>query len=167
MSTNSTSLVIQHAISVQTATHGSFQMDDFSSLKFSKLYMSAEIPGSCKLYMLQLTEASTNMLTALENFIQFINDNGGFTVVWWYKRGVINDKSLIASRKINNVNGGNTAANYNTNEEDMQVDSGEISYRIVSINSTNHGFLDPTYQLGRDLGRLKFDVKQIENTPTI
>ena len=128
--------------------------------------MSVDIPGSCKLYLLRLTEDSMNMVTALENCIQFINDNGGFTVVGWYKRGVINDKSLIGSRKFNNANGGNTAVNYNTNEEDMQVDSGEIIYDIVSINLINHEFLDPTSQLGRDLGRLKFDVKHIENNPT-
>ena len=49
----------------------------------------------------------------------------------------------------------------------MQVDSGEISYHIVSINPKNHEFLDPTSQLGMGLGRLKFDVNQIENTPTV
>ena len=109
MSTNSTSSVIQHAISVQTGTHRSFQMDDSSSLKLIKLYMITYIPGSCSLYMLKLTEASINMLPALENCIQFINDNGGFTVVGWYKIGVSNNTSLIASRKVSNGNGGNTS----------------------------------------------------------
>ena len=104
------------------------------------------------------------MLTALEIFIQFINDNGGFTVVGWYNRGVINDKSLVSSRNINNANGRNISENYNTNEEDMQVDSGEISYHIVSINPKYHKFMDPTSQLGRYLGRLKFNVEKIENT---
>ena len=49
----------------------------------------------------------------------------------------------------------------------MQVESDEISYHIISINPQNHEFLDTTYQLGICLGRLKFDVKQIENTPTL
>ena len=44
----------------------------------------------------------------------------------------------------------------------MQVDSGEISCHMVSINPKNHGFLDPTSQLGRYLGHLKFGVNQIE-----
>ena len=56
-----------------------------------------------------------SMITDLEKCIQFINDNGGFTVVGWYKRGVINDKNLIPSQKINNTNGGNNAEKYNTN----------------------------------------------------
>ena len=89
-------------------------MDDLSLLKFSKLYMSVDITVPCKLYMLQLTEASINIITALENWIQFINYNGGFTVVGWYKRGVVNDKSLIASLKINNANCRNISVNYNT-----------------------------------------------------
>ena len=43
----------------------------------------------------------------------------------------------------------------------MQVESGEISYHILSINPANHEFLYPISQLGRDLGRIKFNVKQI------
>ena len=66
--------------------------------------------------MLQLSEASMNMLTALEKIIQIINDNGGFAVVGSYNIGVINDKSLIAYWKINNGNDRNAAANYNTNK---------------------------------------------------
>ena len=69
MSTNSTSLVIQYAINVQTATHGSFQMNDLSLLKLSKLYISVDITGFCKLYMLELTKASIIMLTALETLL--------------------------------------------------------------------------------------------------
>ena len=49
----------------------------------------------------------------------------------------------------------------------MQVDSGEISCQMVSISPTNHGFLDPTSQLGRYFGQLKFGVNQIENTWTV
>ena len=66
------------------------------------------------------------MFTDLEHSMPFINDNGYFTVVGRYKIGVINDKSLIAYIKINNGDGGNTAAKYNTNKEDIQFDSGEI-----------------------------------------
>ena len=63
MSTKSTRLFIQHAIGVKSATHGTFQIDNLSSLKFSKLDMIAEVTGSCRLYMLQFTKNLTNMLT--------------------------------------------------------------------------------------------------------
>ena len=96
-----------------------------------------------------------------------INDNSGFTVGGCSKRGVINAKSLIAFRKTNNTNFGNNASNNNNNKEDMQVHSGEISSHKVSINPTNYEFIDPTSQPDRDLDRLKFDVRKIENTPTV
>ena len=47
-------------------------------------------------------------------YVQFINDNGGFTIAGWYKRGVINDNILCASQTINDYNGWNTAAKYST-----------------------------------------------------
>ena len=121
--------------------------------------MSAFIPGTCKLYMLQLDKSSMNLLTDLENYFEFINDKGGLTNVGWYNRGVINYKIIVAYQKINNDNSRNNYSSYNTNEEDIQVESGEISCHVVSINPKNYELLYPNYQLGRDLGRLKFDVK--------
>ena len=68
---------------------------------------------------------------------------------------------------MNNASDGTTTVNYNDNEEDMQVGSGEISYHILSINPASDGFLDPNSQLGRDLSCLKFDLKQLKNSSTI
>ena len=73
------------------------------------------------------------MFTAMEECVDLINNNGGIAVVGWYKRGVINDKSLIAAHNISN-----------STEVDVQVDSGETSYHIVSISLSNCTFLDPT-----------------------
>ena len=84
------------------------------------------------------------MLTDLENCFQFINDNIEFTFVGWYKRGVINDKSIVDSRNIDNSNVRNSDTSYNTNKEDMQVHTAKIRYHIVRINPTNHLFLYPT-----------------------
>ena len=50
-----------------------------------------------------------DIIIYLEVFNKLINDNGGFTVVGWYKIGVSNNTSLIASRKVSNGNGGNTS----------------------------------------------------------
>jgi hypothetical protein len=167
MSPNSTSLVIQHALSATTILDGTLKMDDFSSLKFSQLYMKGDIPGSCKLYMLQVTEAAMNLFDALENCIQLINNNGGFTVIGWYKKGLINDKGLIAPRN-NNATAGTagqqqSGGNYNNNnDEAAQVDSGELSYHIVNILPTNRDFLHRHSQLGRELNDLKYNATHIE-----
>ena len=54
------------------------------------------------------------------NVVRYINDNGGFTVIGWYKKGSINDIS--------------------TEESDNQVESSEMGYHIVSITPTNKTF---------------------------
>ena len=56
MSPNSSSLALTHAISVLSNTGEELKMDEFSSRKFSSLYLTEAIPGSVKLYMLQLTD---------------------------------------------------------------------------------------------------------------
>ena len=39
--------------------------------------------------MFQLTDAAINMNGTLEERVKLINENDGFTVVGWYKRGMI------------------------------------------------------------------------------
>ena len=132
---NSTILVIQHTISVQTVQCGRFQMDEYSSLKFSKLYLNTYIPVSCKLYMLQLTKILMLMFTAMKQCVDLINNNGKLTVVGWYRRGFINNKSPINTRNIccAGIKSGNK--NFNSTKEDVQVESGEISYHICKYQS--------------------------------
>ena len=154
MASNSTSLAIQHCVTVTTFQDDKV-MKDFSSSKFSKLYMRGDIPGSCKLYHLQLTEAYMKMLDCIAGCINLINENGGFTVVGWYKRGTITDKSMMAQDM-------NTAGYSNTVDPDFQCDAGEISYHIVQIVPSNRDFLDPTTNLGIELSELKFDVSDIQ-----
>eukprot|EP00957_Ditylum_brightwellii_P057879 4388485-Ditylum_brightwellii.AAC.1 len=114
MSQNSSSFVYKHALDISTGI-GSMSMSDFSSLKFSQLYLSGDIPSSCKLYMLQYLEASINMQIALDDCIELINDNDAFTVVRWYKRGIINDQSLPAAWKNLSNNSNSNSSNNNGN----------------------------------------------------
>ena len=65
------------------------------------------------------------------------------------------------------MNGGNSrgvSGNLNNNnDEEMQVEYGEISYHIVNIIPTNLDFLDRNTHLGGQLCNLKFDVTTIDN----
>ena len=126
--------------------------------------MKGKLPGTCKLYMLQTTDAGIGMYEAIENCIELINDNGGFTVTGWYKRGSINDKGLIAPPSSNNSNGTNNGpnSNYNNGPEVVQVDASNISYHVVSIMPSDQDLLDNTTNLGRELNALKFDAVNIE-----
>ena len=54
--------------------------------------------------------------------VSYINNNGGFTVIGWYKKGSINDIS--------------------TEESDDQVESSEMGYHVVSITPTNKTILE-------------------------
>ena len=80
MSTNSTSLSMHPTVSIRTENE-TYQMDVVSSFKFSKLYLRFYIPGLCNLYMLQLTQDSINVFESMEKCMNFINDNGRYTVV--------------------------------------------------------------------------------------
>ena len=80
MSTNSTSLSMHPTVSILTE-NDTYQIDVVSSFKFSKLYLRFYIPGLCNLYMLQLTQDSINVFESMEKCMNFINDNGRYTVV--------------------------------------------------------------------------------------
>ena len=107
-----------------------------------------------------------NLFDTLENCIQLINNNGGFTVIGWYKKGLINDKGLIAPQN-NNATGGSggqqSNGNYNNGNDDAaQVDSGGLSYHIVNILPTNRDFLHRHSRLRRELNDLKYNATLIE-----
>ena len=70
-------------------------MLNFSSVKFSKLYMKYYIPPSIKIRNLRITDEYFNLLYCIINVIDLIDDNGGFTSFGWYKRGVIDGRSLV------------------------------------------------------------------------
>ena len=154
MSPNSSSLVFQHSISIKIVDND-FKMNDFSSNKFSKLYLAGDIPGSVKIYQLQLTEAFIDMYKSMGKFVELINSNDGFTVVGWYKRGVINDRSMIST------SANATASNNNsyTPIDDIQVDSGDISYHIVHISTTNKDFLNSITRVGYKYSKNTFGNK--------
>ena len=96
------------------------------------------------------------MVGAIGECIGLINDNDGFTIIAWYKRGSMNDKDLIAScnndgsTKVHNTSYGNS-----NKEVTVQLGSGELSYHVVSINPTNRDFLDKN---------LKFDAFSVVHT---
>ena len=117
MSTNSTILSMQHTVRIRNE-NGTYQIDAFSLLKFSKLYLSGDIPSFWNLYMLQINQASINLFESMEKYMTYINDNWGFTVFGWYNRGVINDKSPISAW---NIDGGGNIGNHNHNNENEEV----------------------------------------------
>ena len=76
-----------------------------------------------------------------------MNNNDGWTVVRWYKRGLIKDKSLIEARN-----------NNSSSSNDETVGSGQLSYHIVEVLPSNQDILDANIVLGVNLNALKYAV---------
>ena len=150
---NSPSLVIQHALSMTTSHKGTMNIDDIISLKLSKLYLNKEIPGSSKLYMLQLKDSCMEIIESIDDCINSIDSHGGFCIVGWYKGGKTTDKSIITAVSL--ISSSNS--NFNNNTEYIHVNSGDISHCLVQIIPHNYDFLDESIELGKQLHGKKID----------
>ena len=82
-------------------------------------------------------------------------------MIGWYKRGDINDRSLIAVQNTkNNITlGGNLNSK---TEETLQVEAWNVNYHIVQTIPTNRGFLNPNSAVGRKLIGMKYNVLKIK-----
>ena len=152
-------LVIDHSLNIRNIRSNAVQwncyIENFSSNKFSMLYQSSPFPSSLRADALQLTDEYWNLVEAIDNVVELINDNGGFTIVGWYKRGLINDQSIIADNS--NTNRG---SNDNT---DNQVDNGSISYHVCQMRATNIRFYIEGTPLSDQLGQLRYDMGRLHS----
>ena len=98
-----------------------FSVEDYSSLTFSRLYLTeGAFDATTRINDLQQLEVFDALEDAVDNVVQKINTNGGFTITGWYKRGQINDQS-----------------NKDKKDGAEKVESAEIGYHIVNIIPTN------------------------------
>ena len=133
-------------------------IERFSSNKFSSLYLNGYFPCSVTARDLCSAEGEYgNILEAARNAIHTINANGGFTAIGWYKRGLINDQTIVQGNNVEGVNPRSAAANNNEN----QVVAAAINYHICYLQPTNQAFLDPATVEGRELERLKYNMSRL------
>lgn len=136
MSSRVASIVLVHAITVKQDHDIVFSMEDFSSLKFSDIYLKNPLSASVKFNQLDMvTPAYDRLVDCIDDVIDYINLHGGFTVIGWYRRGEIKD---ISSDEIVN-----------------HVDASDIGYKIVSIYPTNKISINED-----NLELLKFDFNR-------
>ena len=127
-------LAVIHRIKIK---HGNrtYIMNEFSSMKFSLLYLTEYFPNSTKRIDFDQTEHMDALYDSIDKIMNHHNNTGGFTVIGWYKRGAINDQSV--------------------EDETAQVISSEVNYHMVSIYPT-------TSEKNSDLlQQAKFDVMKI------
>ena len=67
-------------------------MRTFPSTLFNKLFMSCSIPSNTFSSTLEQSESIDSLEDALEECVALINEKYGFTVVYLYSGGKINDQ---------------------------------------------------------------------------
>lgn len=124
-------------------------------MKFSLCYLTNRIPPTVRKNSLsQANRLYWELEECIEEVVDFVNDNSGWTVVGWYKRGAIKDRCLIeSSGSINTTNG----------NEDSMVGLAKLSFHIVKLTPTNQALLDRNTDLGTDLTERKFNVSRLTN----
>ena len=108
-------------------------MDDFSSSRFSMLYMKQPFSPTVGINQVDATDEFFKLQDCIDAVVKYINDNGGFTVLGWYKRGEINDSS--------------------NDDSENQVQSSEMGYHVVSMKPTNFHVLNRA-----EFKKLKYDM---------
>jgi hypothetical protein len=154
------SLVIDHRLLLSFPSNKEDEMiiNHFSSIKFSSLYMTYYLLPSIKISALSVSSSETkffDLKAKMNECIQFINNNGSFTTVGWYKKGIINDKTLLQT----NSNSGSS----NNNVTETNTIDGEISHHVVEVVPTNRAFRDKSSALYTNLNEKKWETNKCSN----
>ena len=123
-------MCVSHNIRVshQTEENGPLRHDKFSSMMFTKTYMNASFPQSAIATTFHGTHQHTNKLRrAVKDCMEYVNANGGWTVIGWYRCGMVNDQILV----------GNPDILLAADETTM---FGDITHHIVQIIPTDADF---------------------------
>ena len=147
-----TNIAFEHSIYFDTQ-RGRIVHNNFSSTKFSLLYLNDNIPGAVRISALRMSNAYWEIEDAIENVVDYVNDNGGWTVVGWYKRGVINDRSLLEANSTQHPS--------NNQDSTNEVDAGQLSYHVVQLLPTNQDMHQRGNESFRELNDLRYDVSKI------
>ena len=136
MSPDIISIVFQHSVFLSMGNDRIYH-PNFSSTNFSFFYLSRRLPGNTPVSTLRPTKDFWDIEDCISNVLNLINSNGGWTVIEWYKRHIVTDKSLLEVPLSNVVS--------------TQVAAGQINYNIVQMMPTNKSFLVCGTSLYQDL----------------
>ena len=148
-------IVMDHSIHITNNNTGwECFVERFSSNRFSMFYQSGTFPSSLQSMALQMTDEYFKLTGCISDVVTKVNENGGWTVVGWYKRGMIDDKSM--------VNDSASRTNNNTTANETQVESGNLNYHICQIRPTKCETYENN-QMGAHLFGLKYDMSNLSN----
>jgi hypothetical protein len=96
-----------------------FYASDFTSRKFTDAVTKSGIPLGTNMSNLEIKGADVDMAFNLEDLIDKVNSNGGFSVLGWVRRGMIKDQSMKGEA--------------GKNEVDVMVQSGTLAYHLTHV----------------------------------
>ena len=129
---------------------------DFSSHQFSMGFLNRDFPIGVQANDLQLSEAFWDLGEKIEDIVKYVNGHGGWTVIGWYSRGIINDRTLTGV-----VNNSNSSGTNNINNAEVQVDGSGLTYHFVKIVPTDTSLHNVDSFNGNVYNDMKFDVGTI------
>ena len=134
-----------HSICFSTDTGETKMMSKFSSLKFLETFTKGNLSVDIRASRLQSgNDAYGDSVDAVNEIVDLVHSEGGWTVYGWGKRGLINDVSLLGNDIQEPV--------------DNKVLSQEISTHVVHLHPSKKDYLDLSTIRGKSLDNLKFDV---------
>ena len=130
-------LAIVHVLKIAHASlYKDLQVDDFSSMKFSLLYLTEYFPQSTRRISYDNTDNEADLYDSIDSILKYYNEHEGFTVTGWYKRGEVDDVVTDKTEKVSNS---------------------DVAYHVTSVYPT--GYLNSHAEETEDM---KFDVLNIE-----
>ena len=91
--------------------------------------------------------------------MELVNNNGGFTIIGWYKRGNIADRTIVYQNK--NANESSYASASTANDTSIQVDNSKIIFHPCVVKPTDPKFFETDHPLKKELDDLNFYVSKL------
>ena len=103
-------------ISVDLVVHTNIEFDalQFTSHQFSNLFVNHPFPDGLNWRVFDHNSNLDKLIDSILSIVDYVNDNGGWLITGWSKRGEINDISV-------------------TNDTNKKVASSEIKHHITTI----------------------------------
>ena len=132
-------------------------MEKFSSHQFLCFLTKGSLSIDIRSSQLQHgNDAYDDIIDSIEEIFELINEDGGWTITGWSKRGMINDAALL-----NSNNSGTSVTNGKDQGDSNKVLSEEVTSHIVQVFPTRREYLNPSSNEGKEIEKMRFDLSSL------
>ena len=101
-------------------------------------------------------DAYDDIIDSFEDIFELINEDGGWSITGWSKRGLISDAAVL-----NSNNSGISVTNAKDQGDSNKVLPEEVTSHIVQIFPTRRQYLNPSSDEGKEIERMHFDLNSL------